>query len=72
MMDEDFNPVSRVGEKTLSQYRQLHARLAGASCGTGLANQADIDTTTREWLEQFEYAQLVLRLSPRLRERHKD
>ncbi|MEZ6094460.1 MAG: thioredoxin family protein [Pirellulaceae bacterium] len=72
MFDEDFNPISRVGEKTLSQYRVLAARLAGASCGTGLITDQERNTVTQEWCDQFEYAQHILRLSPRLRERHGD
>lgn len=72
MFDEDFNFVSRWGERTLSQLRQLGSKLSGASCATGIASSSDQAETLQEWLNSFEYSQWVLRLSPRLRERHGD
>lgn len=73
-LSEDGQEVSRFGDRTLAQYRQLYAQLTGAYCPTGIVGpeQSDIDQWTAEWLDQFERAQLVLRLSPRLRQKHGD
>ena len=73
-LNEDFQEVFRYGERTLSIYRQLAADQLGPSCPTGLAPpSADaLARAASEWLAEFERAQLVLRLSPRLRQRHGD
>jgi hypothetical protein len=73
-LSEDYLEVFRYGERTLSTYRRKAIEQLGASCPTGLV-APDTDATrmvTREWLNEFERAQLLLRLSPRLRERHGD
>jgi hypothetical protein len=46
----------------------------GPSCPTGFVPPADeaIAAITAEWLAEFERAQLILRLSPRLRALHGD
>ena len=73
-LSEDFAEVSRFGDRTLSRYRQLAVDQLGPSCPTGLVPPTDDATSlvVSEWLGEFERAQLVLRLSPRLRERHGD
>jgi hypothetical protein len=73
-MSEDFLEVSRYGERTLSTYRRLAADQLGAACPTGLVPPpADhITQDVAEWLAEFERAQLLLRLSPRLRAKHGD
>ena len=73
-LSEDFQEVARYGERTLSTYRRKVAEHLDASCPTGLVAPDDDATRTviREWLGEFERAQLLLRLSPRLRERHGD
>ena len=74
-LSEDHLEVSRYGERTLSTYRRKAIEQLGASCPTGLVAPDDDDATrlvVREWLGEFERAQLILRLSPRLRERHGD
>ena len=73
-LSEDFQETSRHGDRTLSRYRQLASQQLGPACPTGLV-PPDADSTRaviREWLGEFERAQLILRLSPRLRERHGD
>ncbi|MBX6314221.1 MAG: thioredoxin family protein [Isosphaeraceae bacterium] len=73
-LSEDWQEVARYGDRTLSRYRQLAADQLGPACPTGLVPPGD-DATARviqEWLNEFERAQLVLRLSPRLRQRHGD
>jgi thiol-disulfide isomerase/thioredoxin len=71
---EDGFEVARYGERTLAKYRQMMREQAGSSCPTGHldADQELFAQVTREWLDQFERVQWILRLSPRLRERHGD
>lgn len=73
-LSEDFQEVARYGERTLSRYRELAIQQLGPACPTGLVPPDDDATrlVIREWLDQFERAQLLLRLSPRLREKHGD
>jgi Thioredoxin len=73
-LSEDWFEVSRYGERTVSIYRRLVAEQLGPACPTGLVPPAAsaIAATTAEWLAEFERAQLILRLSPRLRSKHGD
>ncbi|WP_435011522.1 thioredoxin family protein [Tundrisphaera lichenicola] len=73
-LSEDFQEVARYGERTLSTYRRLAADQLGPACPTGLVPPTDDATrlAASEWLGEFERAQLILRLSPRLRARHDD
>ena len=73
-LSEDGHEVSRYGERCLSVYRKLAADRLGPACPTGLVPPtADLlAATAAEWLAEFERAQLVLRLSPRLRQAHGD
>src|SRR5262245_23298834 len=73
-LSEDGYEVARYGERTLSIYRRLAADQLGPACPTGLVPPtADATTATAaEWLAEFERAQLILRLSPRLRQKHGD
>lgn len=74
IMSEDFLPVSREGDRTLSRYRQMAADQLGAACPTGLALGSDPTTAkvVQDWVDIFERAQLILRLSPSLRKKHND
>ena len=73
-LSEDGHEVSRYGERSLSVYRKLAADQLGPACPTGLVPPADnlLAATLAEWLGEFERAQLVLRLSPRLRQTYGD
>ncbi len=73
-LSEDWFEVSRYGERTVSTYRRLAAEQLGSACPTGIVPPAAeaLATTTTEWLAEFERAQLLLRLSPRLRSKHGD
>jgi hypothetical protein len=73
-LSEDGYEVARYGERTLSIYRKLAADQLGPSCPTGLVPpSADaLTVSVSEWLAEFERAQLILRLSPRLRQLHGD
>jgi thiol-disulfide isomerase/thioredoxin len=73
-LSEDFQEVARFGDRTLAGYRRLAAAQLGPSCPTGAVppDSQALAAVTREWLEQFERAQLILRLSARLRQIHND
>jgi thiol-disulfide isomerase/thioredoxin len=73
-LSEDWFEVSRYGERTLSIYRRLVTEQLGDACPTGLVPPSNdvISALTAEWLAEFERAQLILRLSPRLRGKHGD
>lgn len=71
---EDGHEVARYGERTLARYRALVAQLTGEGCATGLVKGSDPThlAVVRDWLNEFERVQWVLRLSPRLRKLHGD
>lgn len=73
-LSEDGFEVSRYGERTLSIYRKLAADQLGPACPTGLVAPSEdaLTLAASEWLGEFERAQLILRLSPRLRQKHGD
>ncbi len=73
-LSEDGQFVGLYGDRTLAKYRRMAADQLVASCPTGLVAP---DTTLTaavvgEWLDEFERVQLLLRLSPRLRQLHGD
>jgi hypothetical protein len=71
---EDGYEVARYGERTLSKYRQMARDMLGPSCPTGIATPGDtlLSQVTQDWLNEFERVQLLLQLSPRLRQKHGD
>ena len=73
-MAEDGDACGRYGDRTLAKYRDSAASLTGASCPTGIVPQQKSlqSAVIQEWLDQFERVQLMLRLSPRLRQKHGD
>ena len=73
-MAEDYHPVSIYGDRTLTRYRALAAKRLGASCplpGAPLPDD-ELAATLQDWLDEFERIELLLRLSPRLRQKHGD
>lgn len=73
-MAEDFEPVSRFGDRTLSRYRSMaRKQLPPDQANVLAAPPADpVREVLREVLDEFERVQLLLRLSARLREKHGD
>ncbi len=71
---EDYELVGWFGDRTLHRYRAIAARQLGPACPLpGAPIVADeLAATLQDWLDQFERAQLLLRLSARLRRRHND
>jgi thiol-disulfide isomerase/thioredoxin len=73
-LSEDFNEVARFGDKTLFAYRRKAERELGEACdsGLGVIDSDEMAGETKDWLEQLERVQLILRLSPALRNRYND
>lgn len=73
-MNEEFDFVSAFGDRTLTRYRAIASRQLGASCPLpGAPVPADeIAATLQDWVDQTEHAQLVCRLSTKLRAKHAD
>jgi thiol-disulfide isomerase/thioredoxin len=71
---EDGEACSILGDRTLSRYRGLARRQLGASCELPWAEIPADETAAvmQEWLDEFERVQWMLRLSPRLRQKHGD
>jgi hypothetical protein len=71
---EDGYEAARYGERTLSKYRQMMREQAGSSCPTGIVASGDslMSQVTQDWVNEFERVQWLLRLSPRLRQKHGD
>ena len=73
-LNEEFDFVSILGDRTLSRYRALAARQLGAACplpGAPLPPD-EIAATIQDWVNEFERVSLLLRLSPKLRAKHAD
>ena len=73
-LSEDYREAARYGDRTLAQYRQLARDQLGPSCPTGIvAPEKDLlAAVTQDWLDELERVQLLLRLSPRLKQIHGD
>lgn len=73
-LSEDFFECARYGERVLAFYRQLAQDQLGPACPVGIVPPGDelLTEATAQWLNEFERIQLMLRLSPRLREKHGD
>lgn len=71
---EDFEFVGIYGDRVLARYRAIAAAQLGPSCPVPGAPipQERIQAELQDWLDEFERAQLLLRLSGRLRAKHKD
>lgn len=73
MLAEDFEPVLVFGDRTLSRYRSIARKQLGDAANVLAPPPADpVREVLREVLELVERAQLLLRLSPRLRQLHGD
>lgn len=73
-MAEDFEFVSLLGDRTLSRYRAIAARQLGPSCplpGAPVPPE-ELAATLQDWVDEFERVHLLLRSSPRLRQKHGD
>jgi len=73
-ISEEWDFVSAFGDRSLTRYRALAAKKLGASCPLPGAPIPDDELagTQQDWLDEFERVQLLLRLSPKLRDKHGD
>ena len=71
---EDYALCGLMGDRTLSRYRAIAARQLGPSCPVGIVPPGDdeLAATVQDWINEFERVQLMLRVSPRLRQLHGD
>lgn len=72
--NEDFDFLSIYGDKSLARLRATAVKNLGAACavpGAVLATD-EAGATLQDWVDQFERAHLIARLSTKLRERHGD
>lgn len=73
-LSEDNEWCATAGDRTIHRYRALaHARL-GPMCPTGIVapEKDELDATLADWLNEVERVQLMLRLTPRLRQKYQD
>jgi len=72
-MAEDFEPVSRIGDRTLSRYRAMARKVLGEQSNVLTPPPDDpVREVLHEVLDEFERVHLLLRTSARLREKHGD
>ena len=70
---EDYQPVSRIGDRPLSRYRAMAIKTLGDQANVHAAPPADpVREVLSELLDEFERVHLLLRTSARLREKHAD
>jgi thiol-disulfide isomerase/thioredoxin len=69
---EDGYEVARFGERTLATYRNLVDAQTGEVGPSGASHDSLLEQVTQDWLDIFERVQWLLRLSPRLRQKHGD
>ena len=74
VLSEDFFEITRFGDRTLAAYRRKASQELGPACDSGITPPAinELALELKEWVEYFERAQLILRLSPLLRVRYND
>ncbi|MFG0306041.1 MAG: thioredoxin family protein [Phycisphaerales bacterium JB040] len=74
LLNEDFDFLAFVGDRVLARYRAMAERQLGASCPLPGAPVPDdeLSATTADWIDEIERAQLICRLSTKLRARHGD
>jgi thiol-disulfide isomerase/thioredoxin len=73
-LSEDNEWCATSGDRTIHRYRALaHAKL-GPMCPTGIVapEKEELDATLADWLNEVERVQLMLRLTPRLRQKYQD
>ena len=73
-LSEDDEWCATAGDRTINRYRALALRKLGPSCSTGIVapEKAELDATLGDWVNEVERVQLMLRLTPRLRQKYQD
>ena len=73
-LSEDNEWCATVGDRTINGYRALALRNLGPLCPTGIfaPEREELDATLGDWVNEVERVQLMLRLTPRLRQKYQD
>src|SRR3984893_16493929 len=73
-LSEDNEWCATAGDRTINRYRALARAKLGPLSPTGIVapEKDELDATLGDWLNEVERAQLMLRLTPRLRQRYQD
>ena len=73
-LSEDNEWCSTAGDRTIHRYRAIARAKLGPLCPTGIVapDKDEVDATLGDWLNEVERVQLMLRLTPRLRQKYQD
>jgi thiol-disulfide isomerase/thioredoxin len=73
-LSEDNEWCATAGDRTIHRYRAIAQRRLGPSCPTGIVapEKEELDATLADWVTEVERVQLMLRLTPRLRQKYQD
>lgn len=73
-LSDDYEWCATAGDRTVNRYRALAVRKLGPSCPLGIVapDKEELDATLGDWLNEVERVQLMLRLTPRLRQKYQD
>jgi len=73
-LSEDNEWCATAGDRTINRYRALARAKLGPlfSTDTVAPEKDELDATLGDWLNEIERAQLMLRLTPRLRQKYQD
>ncbi len=73
-LSEDNQWCATAGDRTINRYRALARARLGPMCPTGIVapEKDELDATLADWLNEVERVQLMLRLTPRLRQKYQD
>jgi thiol-disulfide isomerase/thioredoxin len=73
-LSEDDQWCATAGDRTIHRYRALAAKRLGPNCPTGIVppEAEELSATLADWVNEVERVQLMLRLTPRLRQKYQD
>ena len=73
-LSEDNEWCATAGDRTINRYRASAIRKLGPLCPTGIVppDKEELSATLNDWMNEVERVQLMLRLTPRLRQKHQD
>ncbi len=73
-LSEDNEWCATAGDRTIHRYRAVALHKLGPLCPTGIVapEREELDATLGDWLNEVERVQLMLRLTPRLRQKYQD
>jgi thiol-disulfide isomerase/thioredoxin len=73
-LSEDNEWCATAGDRTINRYRASAIRKLGPLCPTGIVppDKEELAATLSDWMNEVERVQLMLRLTPRLRQKYQD